>query len=65
MSGSGQFRKKQNTTASGAGILQYSTKESENHTAFIKQLIYTAIESVINMKKVWNDILATSCQKRQ
>ena len=37
MSGSGRFRKKQNTTVSGPGILRYLTKESENHTAFIKQ----------------------------
>ena len=35
-SGSGRFRKKQNTTASRAGILQYLTKESDNYTSFIK-----------------------------
>ena len=39
MLGSVRFRKKQNTTASELGILRYLIKESENHTAFIKQLI--------------------------
>ena len=49
--------------ASGEGILRYLTKESENHTALIKQLINTAIESAINKRKVRNDTLATLCQK--
>ena len=35
----------------GPGILRCLTKESENHTAFIKQLINTAIESAINMRR--------------
>ena len=65
MSDSGRFRKKQNTTASGPGTLQYLIKESENHTAFIKQLINTSIDYAINLRKVWNDTLAILCQKRQ
>ena len=44
-SGSGWFRKKQNTTAIGPGILRYLTKESDNYTTFIEQFINTVIES--------------------
>ena len=50
MSGSGRFRKKQNTTASGPGILRYLSKESENHTAFIKQFYVRKDNKTIERK---------------